>query len=66
MIGLSNYRMGSCVCGSHLLVTIPDCGEIVCEHCGAVISYKTEVRGPEWTYFTSKAREGNDESRART
>jgi hypothetical protein len=33
---------------------------------GAVISYKTEVRGPEWHFFTSKAREGDNESRAGT
>ena len=53
------------VCGSDRIVTIPDSGEIVCEHCGAVISDKTEEKGPEWrTFVTSTARrEGDDENR---
>ena len=38
-------------CGSEQLVTIPDSGEIVCEHCGVVISDKTEEKGPESAYF---------------
>ena len=32
--------------GSDQIVTIPDSGEIVCEHCGAVISDKIEEKGP--------------------
>jgi len=53
------------VCGSEQLVTIPDSGEIVCEHCGVVISDKTEEKGPEWRTFATVAvgGEGNDESR---
>jgi len=51
------------VCGSSQLVTIPDSGEIVCEHCGAVISDKTEEK--EWrTFVTSTAgKKGDDENR---
>ena len=51
------------VCGSTQLVTIPDSGEIVCEHCGAVISDKTEEK--EWrTFVTSTAgKKGDDENR---
>jgi len=49
-----------CVCGSNQLVTIPDSGEIVCEHCGIVISDKTEEKGPEWRVVTStRGREGD-------
>ena len=51
------------VCGSTQLVTIPDSGEIVCEHCGAVISDKAEEK--EWrTFVTSTAgKKGDDENR---
>jgi hypothetical protein len=62
-----------CVCGSSQLVTIPDSGEIVCQHCGAVISDKAEEKGPEWctfvastesTFVTSmEGREGDDQNR---
>jgi len=50
-------------CGSTQLVTIPDSGEIVCEHCGAVISDKAEEK--EWrTFVTSTAgKKGDDENR---
>ena len=50
------------VCGSSQLVTIPDSGEIVCEHCGAVISDKREEK--EWRIFvTSTAgKKGDDEN----
>jgi transcription initiation factor TFIIB len=53
------------VCGSEQIVTIPDSGEIVCEHCGVVISDKTEEKGPEWRTFAipSVRGEGNDENR---
>jgi transcription initiation factor TFIIB len=53
------------ICGSEQLVTIPDSGEIVCEHCGVVISDKTEEKGPEWCRFAKVAvgGEGNDENR---
>jgi transcription initiation factor TFIIB len=53
------------VCGSEQLVTIPDSGEIVCEHCGAVISDKIEEKGPEWRSFTTATVGGerNDENR---
>ncbi|MGC2574894.1 MAG: TFIIB-type zinc ribbon-containing protein [Candidatus Nitrosopolaris sp.] len=53
------------VCGFDQIVTIPDSGEIVCEHCGAVISDKIEEIGPEWrTFITSPAGgEGHDENR---
>lgn len=53
------------VCGSDQIVTIPDSGEIVCEHCGAVIYDKTEEKGAEWrTFVTSIAgREGQDQNR---
>jgi transcription initiation factor TFIIB len=53
------------VCGSDQIVTIPDSGEIVCEHCGAVISDKIEEKGPERRSFTtaSAGREENDENR---
>jgi transcription initiation factor TFIIB len=53
------------VCDSAQKVTIPDSGEIVCEHCGAVISDKIEEKGPEWRSFTtaSARREENDENR---
>jgi len=53
------------VCGSEQLITIPDSGEIVCEHCGVVISDKTEEKGPEWRTFAKVAvgGEGNDENR---
>ena len=53
------------ICGSEQLVTIPDSGEIVCEHCGVVISDKTEEKGPEWCTFAKVAvgGEGNDENR---
>ena len=53
------------VCGSEQIVTIPDSGEIVCEHCGVVISDKTEEKGPEWGTFAKVAvgGEGNDENR---
>ncbi|MFZ0511830.1 MAG: TFIIB-type zinc ribbon-containing protein [Candidatus Nitrosopolaris sp.] len=63
MKALSNDEC--CVCRSDQLVTIPDSGEIVCEHCGAVISDKTEEKGPEWrTFATSTAgRERDDENR---
>ena len=63
MIALSNDQC--CVCSSDQLVTIPDSGEIVCEHCGAVISDRTEEKGPEWrTFVTSTAvREGDDKNR---
>ncbi|MGC2570395.1 MAG: transcription initiation factor IIB [Candidatus Nitrosopolaris sp.] len=48
------------VCRSDQIVTIPDSGEIVCEHCGAVIYDKTEWR----TFVTSIAgREGQDQNR---
>ena len=52
-------------CGSEQLVTIPDSGEIVCEHCGVVISDKTEEKGPEWRTFATATvgGEGNDENR---
>ncbi|HYA82692.1 MAG TPA: hypothetical protein VEH06_04490 [Candidatus Bathyarchaeia archaeon] len=53
------------VSGSDLLISLPDSGEIVCEHRGGVVSYITEVRGPEWTFFTSKESR-DDESRAGT
>src|SRR5215831_13395235 len=40
--------------------SIPDSGEIVCEHCGIVISDKTEEKGPEWRFVTSTGgREGD-------
>jgi transcription initiation factor TFIIB len=63
MSSLSNDEC--CVCGSDQLVSIPDSGEIVCEHCGAVISDRTEEKGPEWrTFVTSTAvREGDDKNR---
>jgi transcription initiation factor TFIIB len=53
------------VCGFDQIVSIPDSGEIVCEHCGAVIYDKTEEKGPERrTFVTSTAgREGDYESR---
>ncbi len=53
------------ICGSEQLVTIPDSGEIVCEHCGVVISDKTEEKGPEWRTSAKVAvgGEGNDENR---
>ena len=57
---------GECsICGSDRIVAIPDSGEIVCEHCGAVISDKTEEKGPERrTFATSTTRtEGDDENR---
>src|SRR5215468_4369991 len=48
------------ICGSDRLVTIPDSGEIVCDHCGTVISDKIEEK--EWrTFFTAT---GDDENRA--
>ncbi|HXX98940.1 MAG TPA: TFIIB-type zinc ribbon-containing protein, partial [Candidatus Bathyarchaeia archaeon] len=54
-----------CVCGSDQLVTILDSGEIVCQHCGAVISDRTVEKGSEWrTFVTSTAsREGDDQNR---
>ncbi|MGC2574819.1 MAG: TFIIB-type zinc ribbon-containing protein [Candidatus Nitrosopolaris sp.] len=63
MSSLSNDEC--CVCGSDQLVSIPDSGEIVCEHCGAVISDRTEEKGPEWrTFVTSTAvRKGDDQNR---
>jgi transcription initiation factor TFIIB len=53
------------VCSSDQIVTIPDSGEIVCEHCGAVISDKIEEKGPEWRSFTTATVGGerNDENR---
>jgi transcription initiation factor TFIIB len=55
-----------CVCGSDQLVTVIDSGEIVCQHCGAVISDRTVEKGSEWrTFVTSTAgREGDDQNRA--
>jgi transcription initiation factor TFIIB len=52
-------------CGSEQIVTIPDSGEIVCEHCGVVISDKIEEKGPEWRTFAAVAvgSAGNDENR---
>ena len=63
MKALSNDECS--VCGSDQIVTIPDSGEIVCEHCGAVISDKIEEKGPEWRSFTTATagREENDENR---
>ena len=63
MRALSNDECS--VCGSDQIVTIPDSGEIVCKHCGAVISDKIEEKGPEWRSFTtaSAEREENDENR---
>jgi len=63
MKALSNDECS--VCGSNQIVTIPYSGEIVCEHCGAVISDKTEEKGPEWRSFTTSTagREENDENR---
>ena len=62
MSSLSNDEC--CVCGSDQLVSIPDSGEIVCEHCGAVISDKTIEKSPEWRAITSiEGGEGNDENR---
>ena len=63
MKALSNDECS--VCCSDQIVTIPDSGEIVCEHCGAVISDKIEEKGPEWRRFTtaSAGREENDENR---
>jgi len=51
------------ICGSEQLVTIPESGEIVCEHCGVVISDKTEEKGPEWFAKVAVRGEGNDENR---
>jgi len=51
MRALSNDECS--VCGSDQIVTIPDSGEIVCKHCGAVISDKIEEKGPEWRSFTT-------------
>jgi transcription initiation factor TFIIB len=51
------------VCGSEQLVTIPDSGEIVCEHCGVVISDKTEEKGPEWRTFAKLAVGGEETGR---
>src|SRR5215469_8399954 len=48
------------ICGSDRLVTIPDSGEIVCDHCGAVISDKIEEK--EWRTFVTAT--GDDENRA--
>ena len=40
------------VCGSTQLVTIPDSGEIVCEHCGAVSANKLiAIRIVHWQRF---------------
>ena len=51
------------VCGSAQLANIPDSGEIVCEHCGAVISDKTEEKERR-TFLTSRAgRKRDDENR---
>ncbi|HYT41332.1 MAG TPA: TFIIB-type zinc ribbon-containing protein [Methylomirabilota bacterium] len=63
MKALSNDECS--VCGSDQIVTIPDSGEIVCEHCGAVISDKTEEKGPEWRSFATATagREENDSNR---
>src|SRR3989442_5140330 len=63
MKALSNDKCS--VCGSNQIVTIPYSGEIVCEHCGAVISDKTEEKGSEWRSFTTSTagREENDENR---
>jgi transcription initiation factor TFIIB len=54
-----------CVCGSDQLVTLLDSGEIVCQHCGAVISDRTVEKSSEWrTFVTSTAsREGDDQNR---
>jgi TFIIB zinc-binding protein len=62
MKALSNVE-GS-VCGSTQIVTIPDSSEIVCEHCGSVISDKIEEKGPEWRSFTT-ATAGREESGGR-
>ena len=63
MKALSNDECS--VCSSDQIVTIPDSGEIVCEHCGAVISDKIEEKGPEWRSFTTATVGGerNDENR---
>ena len=62
MNALSNDEC--CVCGSNQQVTVPDSGEIVCQHCGAVISDKTEEKGPEWRAVTpTEGREGDDQNR---
>src|SRR5438309_9566964 len=63
MKALSNDECS--VCGSDQIVTIPDSGEIVCEHCGAVISDKIEEKGPEWRSFATATagREENDSNR---
>jgi len=52
------------LCASAQLVTIPDSGEIVCEHCGSVISDKREEK--EWrTFLTSRTgRKRDDETRS--
>jgi transcription initiation factor TFIIB len=63
MKALSNDECS--VCGSDQIVTIPDSGEIVCEHCGAVIADKIEEKGPEWRSFATATagREENDSNR---
>jgi transcription initiation factor TFIIB len=64
MKALSNDECS--VCSSDQIVTIPDSGEIVCEHCGVVISDKIEEKGPEWRSFTTATVGGERNNENRT
>jgi len=44
-------------CGSDNLVEDFDLGEVICQHCGLVLSEHAINRGPEWRAFTKEERD---------